>query len=299
MAEFYKLGVQSVLQRLGLQKDEGAPLPAAAAGAIAAGTPFLGLIGEKPLLHDPFQNPNIPRAASLQELAGQMKPGDVLVSTRPGMNFWKAPQLFSGGSELYHTVPVVDAPHGKPRVYIESDALYDYQSKQPRRSARAEPWDAERALRKKYPEAVVLRPNDPLTEDQLNAIRENMRLRARRRYDIPRSFKNWFRDIFLPKIETLPGKRVCKGDICSTLPLQARHEVTGFDLGVGKKPKNVLPADWLRSTNVTPVSAYVDPTIKHLSPRVLKALRLSGRAALGAGLGLGTYGLLKHTLQPD
>lgn len=286
----YNAGAACALAQVGLLKTaEYDDVPLLIAGGAAAGTPFLGLIGEKPLRHTPSINPAIPHAQSLEELAKGMKPGDVLVTTTPGPGFYKTPQTTVTGAPFHHVVPVVDVDPvtKRPRVLIESDALYDYPTKSPKTGPRAQPWDAAEALQKKYPEVIHLRPTEPLSPEQLEKMRKDLVARAKRPYSTGQAVKNWLYDIFVPKLSKKPGV-ICQGSVCSTAPAQALYEATGRRV-VGNKPvARLLPVDYVRSPLFEPVAAHMPSG--GIGPKSRLIRRLGSRA--GLALLLGTSAML-------
>jgi hypothetical protein len=302
---YYNAGATCALARLGLiktAKDDGSgTLPALAAGGAIAATPFLGMIGEQPLRHDPIHNLDIPRVDSLEELSKRMQPGDVLVTARPGTaDIAKTPQVATTGSRMHHVVPVVGThpKTGRPQVLINSDLLYDYSHGKPRPNLMEDALDAARTLEKRYPEAVILRPNKPLSASDIARIREGLTLRAKDPFSMRQAVKNWLTDMFVPKVKGLGlGQQVCRGSICATAPAQVLHETAGLRVHPTKPAHGLLPADFLRSDAFTPIAAHIKPG--RMGPKALKALRFGSRAGLGLLMGGGVALGLKKLLEKD
>jgi hypothetical protein len=262
MPRHYADGGQRALFVLGLTKEAGDDVWETAAPATAAGVgailPFLGDIGQPAIKHDPILNPNIPRVKSYAELERKLKPGDILLTTKPKqLDPYKLPQVFNTGSEFYHVVPVVSGPtKGEVRVWVDNDALWDYEKDKPRAGGPKPLYKMER----RFPEVVALRPKEGLNPKQLKQFETYLADAAKKPYNTTQAITNWLRDVFLPKktpnIKDL-SKVVCQHGICSTVPASARA-VSGATPVIAKKiPKHTLPPDFLRSDLFEPVAARV------------------------------------------
>jgi hypothetical protein len=302
---FHKLGATQALQALGLRPSEDHTVRNVAIGAAAA-SPFLGLIGEQPLRHDPILNPNIPRQ-SLEELAAKARPGDLMLTSQEGQSFLKRIQTMGQGSEFHHIVPTITGPEGTPlRGLVDNWQLYSAarKGKLPPEALAGDPFalhnlrgefpELSKGLAEKYPNAVLLRPTTPLNPAEIGGMEQEMIHKSMEPYQARRAIRNWFRDIFLPKIKGVTGHKpiFCPpgSNICSTIPAEALENV-GREVVPGKAPTHVLPADFAKSTGYEAIGAHVNKGF--LSPAKLKALRYGSRAGLGLGLGGAVYGLAK------
>ena len=310
---FSKLGVQLPRSTPDSSwQDTAAPI----AAGVGAAAPFAGLIGQKPVIHDPLQNPNIKRYRSRSALERVVQPGDLLVMGHSGQTGWKTPQLLSG-TEWYHggAVPGTKlhvTPRGNanevPTILQDSQTLGESANRLTTKSMQEAAAAGEMDIlhdelprfsegAKAYENVTVLRPKTPLTPEQLETFRNNIVQRSMRPYDDAQAVKNWFRDIFVPKVKALRGRHAtqCQGNICATLPAQAHHEAGGKPLLSGVHAQHVTPADFLRSPELQPVGAYVSKDLAEnaLKPSTLKAIKWGGRAGMGLGLGAAAYGTTK------
>ena len=89
------------------------------AGAVAMGSPFLGLIGQRPLPQDPSRNKNIPEM-TFEELARNARVGDIILTSKAPGTFGKALQL-ARGSEYHHSQPIIGRQKGKGVTFHVGD----------------------------------------------------------------------------------------------------------------------------------------------------------------------------------
>jgi len=276
------------------------------AGAAAAALPFAGLIGQKPAIHDPLTNPDIPRARTLEELEKLVRPGDLLVSTQPGLaNPFKTVQV-PFGSEFYHAGAVMsptEASGGRPRAIVENHHMYQHAKNILDEHGKPAyegdfPAFAE-GLRDEMPDVVALRPKKPMTPEQLKLYEAKLVERSHRPYSFSKDIEAGAWEYLMPKLRALralTGRATqCEGNICSTMPAMARYEATGERVVPYKQPQNVLPVDMLRSEEFEPVAAHLSRAVERgaLSPAARKLMMLGSRGAIGAGLGLGAYATVK------
>lgn len=291
-ASFYKLGRQNILQRLGLADEDHTARNIAVGGAMAA--PFAGLIGEKPITKDPYTNTKITRK-SLKNLEKMVQPGDIVVTSDPGMSGWK---LFQSptGSSFYHafSVPGMNPDAGHAALLNAGDLFNNGEPLgQSAKSILRETDTLRDALAAKgYQDAVLLRPKEPLSPQQMQELQKLLIERAQQPYNLGLGARAIAYDMFVPKIPGLEKLRpTCQGDVCSTLPAQAEKIVRGTDIVKGKPAKYVLSADFLRKGSpFSPVAATIKGS-PATTPRMQKLLRYGPRAAVGLGLGAATYGL--------
>lgn len=288
--QLYKLGARTLRQRLGLQEPEDHTVRNVAMGAAAA-SPFMGLIGQKPITKDPHLDPSI-RRTTLRELSELAKPGDVVVSSEPHWSGWKLFQTPVTGTEFYHAFPVVGQRQGQG-TGVTAGELHDPKRKKPLTTTGAKRQLEELRsdmMRQKYRDVMLMRPDQPLTPEQIKAFQDEAVRRAQTKYAPSRGVRALLRDIFVPKIKGLENvSPLCEGNVCSTLPSQTHKAVTGADLVPGKPAKSVLTADYLREgSGLKPIAAHVSSTPR-FSPRAMRALGLGLRGGLGLGLAGGTY----------
>lgn len=271
-------------------------------GGVAA-TPFLGLIGQKPFIHDPALNPNIRRVADHTALSELARTGDIVISTKPGwgtdstINGFKIMSAPVTGSEYYHATPIF------ARQYHEGLAINPAQfhgedviPKTPKGAVESLPTLAQ-DLEGTYGDAILMRPKVPLTDEQKRLYRQALVDNAAKKYNKTQATKNWFYEMFAPKtkgvatlMERLHRNKPCKGNVCSTMGTTAHAAATGNNIIANKHVREILPADILRAPEFEPVAAHLSQTGR-LSAKALKRLNLASRAGLGLGLAGATYGL--------
>lgn len=297
-ASAYKCGKRAACNAIGVKLAEveaGDVAQGAAVGA-AGLAPFAGLIGQKPIIHDPWLGAEGARYKSMQELARQARPGDILVTSTPKGSMWKHVIAPTSGSEFYHVQPVVGAREGMGTTIsaneLASESLQKYS---PRKLYEyADPIPA--AMKEhKYQDVILLRPKD-MSKKERRAVSRAALERAKRPYSGPKSVSTWLRDIFVPKIPGITDigkKTVCEGNVCSTLPAMARHEGTGGaapSVVPGKRPQDIFPADYLRSTEHEMIGSYTGrPGGAPTRSLMRRAAPWLVRGGLGAGLAGATY----------
>lgn len=298
----YSWGVKAAQADLGLPEDPALsaeesedsifrrkPVPLAL-GAAAAASPFAGLIGEKKIIHDPLTNRNIHRSRNVKDFVRRIQQGDVLITGKDTFSPWKQTMSPFTGTEFYHAQPVVGT-RGKNKVTATAG---EYAGGAYRKATAAQMRrDASRIedLIKEYPDITVMRPNNMTAKDAKRFGDASM-LRSKKDYDTWNAVKGWAYDMFVPKIKGLgtnmKGNVICEGNVCSTMPAQALKETLGRDVVPGKPAKWVMPADYLRSDEFTPVTSMINS--KYKKGKIPAGVaRMLPRAAIGAGLGAGTY----------
>lgn len=290
----YKLGRGRARADLGLEADssEGTYTPTLSQGlaGAAAVSPFLGMIGEKPIIHDPLTNSAIPRAANRNELLSKAQAGDVLITGKNSRSPWKQVISPFTGSELYHAQGVV-GPDAKGVARAPSAG--EFARPEWKGTAPNDLMPHTRSLdsaTKSYTDMVLMRPKKPMSPEQIEALQSNMLERSTHKYDTGNAVKAWFNDIFVPKIkgrEAAKNNVICEGNMCSTLPSQALKEVMDTNVVPGKPAKYTMPADFMRSDQFEPVTSVINTPYKSRIPAGAK--RILARSALGAGLAGATY----------
>lgn len=300
MPEFVERGKQRALQALGLGEDHTLR-NLALAGAGAA--PFLGLIGQQSLRHDPYRVPGVAPRMSVHELMQHAQPGDIAVMREAKPTLFRRIHEAITGTPYHHTEPVVGkkdlyfgttvdvAEHATPAGQLESVK---------EQLGRAKTL-GERAAEKGYQDIVLLRPKQfaeagGQVTPEIERFVNKAILESRKPYSFSTAFSTALKDLFVPKVPGVtPRHVVCKGNTCTTLTEEALHAATGKSAPVvaGKGVGEGLPADLLRSKEMD--------IIGHTSPlpeaeRLLAGRRamlrgLGLRAGLGLGLAGGTYAL--------
>lgn len=306
----YGQGVSKALRWLGLQDSpEESHLGRNIAMGAAATTPFLGLIGQQRLRHNPLLNPDI-RRGSLEELARRARAGDVVVTGKGG-----SPVTSLTGNELWHAEPVLGRRGGKgigvsggeltPRqlrlageLHPERAAHYEELAKAIEKDPRQlekhiEPLD-KRLRGVQQDRLVLLRPKKELSPAQIEKLRRVGYSEAIKPYQIRRAFSTQLKDWFLPKIPGLErlGRTQCSGNICMTPAAHGFESVHGGTPVVpGKAAKDVISSDFLRSKHYEPVMAHIDEAAAKNYGKLHRLGSLGTRAALGLGLAGSIYGL--------
>lgn len=263
----------------------------------AAVSPFLGMIGQQRLKHDPLRNKNVKRM-SLDDLARQAQPGDVVLTSKP-KSLWKTFQAPFQGSEFYHAQPIVGRRGGRGTTASAGNYRDKYYRKQNYKDFLDEVETLGNEMKaEKYKDAIIMRPKKKMSPAEHKKFIEQSLDRVRTDYDMDRAKSSWLRDLFVPKVKPFDrGKSSkikykgnvpvsCEGNICSTVPAQAYSEATGRNI-VRKPGSHTLPTDYLRSNEYVPVGA-------HISDAAQKARRIQpylARGAMGAGLAGGAYAL--------
>ena len=292
-------GAEAAYTRFGVswgrQKRAGDDDVAAAAVATAAGaSPFLGMIGQQPLVHDPYLNKDIPRM-SFREVAEAARPGDSILTSTDGLSPWKTPQSVSTGSGMYHVEPVVGQRDGLGLVIKPGEELQGAAGTN--EEIRAQLRDIETRMNQgKAKNVLLMRPKD-INSAQASAIAEDALTRARGPYHDARAVKAYLKDIFVPKMErrakgaipeVTPGEASHHGTVCSTPSSCAYEKVTGNKVVPGQPTIDALPSSYLRSRNFVPIGASLSEGYRasRMSPYLFRGL-------LGAGLAAGTYGAVR------
>ena len=310
MQDHLRQGFLSELTKLGEDPDDGIDAGKAVAVGAAAGLPFLGLLGQETLIHDPTIHPGkVPSFKSLGDLERAALPGDILVTAKNKRSVDKLFQSSFFGSEFSHAQMVGDARDvpgvGKRLTTISiTDPLHKPELRSQSREQIKQRLGllSDELKRKKYSDVVLLRAKKPLTPEVKQRMVDASLDRARRGYDADRGVRSWIKDIFVPKVplaeklypsksleyetKVVDGKKVkvpkfCVGDMCSTLPASVYEDVAGVKMTRGKGPGGVMPADLLRSRQMEAVGSY--------GPRAYTVRKFQPYMTRG-GLGLGLAG---------
>jgi hypothetical protein len=281
------------------QQEEGINkrhLAAGLAGGAVAGTPFLGLIGEKPIVHDPFFNKDIPRV-NYDRLSELAQPGDILLTGKRKGTGWQYIQTHTG-TPWYHAQPVVGRFGGQtPGAVGTTLSVNSLAAQNPNMSnnTAVKQWADTikgEARKSHYSDMLLMRPKQKLTPEQLEKFVNRAVYSAREEYNIPVAIKGWLKDMFLPKIgkgtTALPsGYKPCKADTCGTMSAHSYSEATGKSPVAGKLPRDILPSHYLREgSDYAPVAARL--SYEGPSRELLKRRAMLMRGGTGLALGVGT-----------
>ena len=276
--------------------QERATMNPAVAGGIAAagvGSPFLGLIGESPIVHDPYYNANIKRM-SMDDLVAKADVGDMAVySRRKGSQAFKIPQEWSSGSEFFHSEPVSGRDQRGP-LTMDAGELKQNKAGIPLSSRVGRPGG--KAM---YEDMVLLRPKKKMTPKQLANYQQYLAEGGQKAYGKDVATRAALGDLFIPKLkgltDQLPTPGCGSSEICSTLPADAYDRAAGIKVSPSKASKSVMPFDYLRADSPFEAVGTSMRNPKNLtSPGKRLAKRVAIRGAIGAGVagaGLGAYGL--------
>lgn len=292
------LGRAAAFDALGLRKyaqeeTSGVSLPQAAAVTAAGLSPFAGMIGRQPIIHDPLQGAKGKDFKSLEGLQRQAREGDVLLTSKDKGSLFKGFIDPVGGSQFYHAQPVTGRAGGKGYTLSAGDLAGENMT--PERALRFDHPIAEHLRHdvNNYGDAVLLRPKRPLSPDELARLQESYGTRVQREYDNSKAVGAFLNEMFVPKLDVLARHRtqtVCEGNVCSTLPAMSLHEATGRSVVPGKAAQDVFPTDFLRSTEYELVGSHVTPATRQLQGSAWrKAAPWLMRGGVGAALAGGTY----------
>lgn len=257
-------------------------LPAVAATAAGA-SPFLGLIGQKKLIHDPTYNSKIKRMSRL-ELERLARPGDILVASKGAFDWYKAPQEAVSGSPFYHVEPVVTRRGGRGRT-MDAGHIFAMEGPVGTRS-RKHMREYSRSFAP-HEDMVLLRPKKPISPEQMKKYLADITAGGSHEYQKLNAVTAWLHDLFVPKLRKPTKARYeCKGGICSTVPGQALANIQR-DVVKGVGARQLMPADFLRSKNYDVVGASLTTPQKATFAR--KVMPYAARAGLGALLAAGAY----------
>lgn len=288
--DLYKLGARHALADLGtriletlhLRKPEEDHTARNLLMGGAAATPFLGLIGQQKIKHNPLRSKDIARLTP-EEIARQAKPGDVLLTGYPNQPYTGA---LTEGSPFIHAEPIVGTRRGTgvgvsaSHLKGETGGLRQLQAKIPTLTERFQvlgPTDT-----------LLLRPKKRLTAAQQHAYREAGYEAARQPYSVGRAVRSHLRNWFVPNISLLESAPNCVGNSCATGAAQTFQKATNQSILPRRSPKNIIASDFLRSDAYEPVAAHLS---SKLSPHTAHLLHLGARGALGAGLAASVYGV--------
>lgn len=260
---------------------------------VAAASPFGGLIGRKPIIHDPLQGAVGENYASYSDLAKAARPGDILLTSKAKGSVFKNVIDPGGGSQFYHAQPVVTRSRNKGTTYSAGDFIGDtLEDGRPRdRAFRVD--DYVKGPETNYSDGVLLRPKKPLDKKTQKAYLDALDARVLRPYDSMHGVRSWLRDMFVPKIKGVTDRRpdtICEGNVCSTMPAQAYHETTGRRVVPNVAAQDTMPVDYLRSQDYELVGSHVTPETRALQNKWgRKVAPVALRAGIGAGLAGGVY----------
>lgn len=262
-----------------------------ALAGVAGAAPFAGMIGEQKIIHDPLAGAKGQVFRSMEDLSRAAKAGDVLVMSKPKGSMFKTLITPVSGSEFYHAQPVLEKKRGMGTT-ADTGSLFSGSDKSLRRQVKPV---HESAAESKYKDVVLLRPKKPLTEAQAKAFSTDAMRRSSKDYATGQAVKNWAKDIFVPKIKGVTDRgpqTICEGNICSTVPSMAMDKATGRGVVPGKTAKDVMPADFLRSTEYELVGSKIPSRSKYTASHeaIRKARPVLSRALLGAGMAGTAYG---------
>jgi len=288
----HEAGVGYALEKLGLfsHEDKGHPLRKVltTAGAVA---PFLGYVGKQRLINDPNYGakPLVGRQ-SVHELMQEAQPGDVVVY-RNGLPLDKL-SPYATGSHWSHIEPVV----GKHEGLYGTTALIGEPGTKTIGERFADP-------RFKSQELALLRPklflnNAGHITPEMRDFIETAQTESPKSWELARSIRSGLSDIFMPKIPgfterrhaRVQGGRYC-GQNCATSTGEAMTAATGQAAPVvrGKGPRDLLPADFMRSKDFQLISHTFNPEIEHLTGAEALTRGLGARAGIAALLAGGAY----------
>jgi hypothetical protein len=285
------------------QRSLGDNLALGAAG-LGVASPFAGLIGQKKIVSDPHSNLNIERMTpeKIQELA---RPGDVVVSSRPGAEGFKITQSPFSGSEFFHTTPVVTSTY-EGGMGLDAGDFPELNGLKPHTQYvenKARPL-AQHFGEHGYEDMVLMRPNSEITYEQRKDLLKAIAERQPKAYSAPLGIKAMAKDLFLPKLKNAKSEDVikaleksCKGDatMCSNFAAEAAsHAGIANNIARGKLPTDILPADFLREgSGYSPVGAVVGQR-RFYNNIGRKVGPYASRLGIGLGIGGGIYGTYKN-----
>lgn len=312
-SSWYKYGREGALSALGLEEDN--TLRNVAVGGAAA-SPFLGLIGQRRLRHDPHlgAKPALGQM-DIHKLMMEAQPGDIVAYSLPkGGKRGIYPQLFEAllGTPYHHTEAVVGKHEGifGKSIAPGQELTGDVTSSVPEQVARTKTI-GQHAAEGGYRDAILLRPKQfmgtggQMTPEVQRFVNQAI-ITAREPFVLPRGIKGVLRDLFVPKIPGLTdrGKTRAMGDaykglVCSTGSCEALAAGLGERSPVvpGKGAREVLPPDFLRSSNLNLIAhAPGSEPLSRFGRYKRLARNLGVRAGLGVGLAGATYGLTEDPL---
>jgi len=311
---WYAKGRDHARAALGLEEDHTARNIAIGA---AGSAPFLGLIGQQRLRHDPHMGA-VPELGKMDihKLMMEAQPGDVVAySLSKGGKQGIYPQLFETalGTPYHHVEAVVGKHEG---LYGKSIApgqelTGDVTSSVPEQINRTKTI-GQHAAEGGYRDAVLLRPEKFMETGgkitpEVQRFIDHAVIAGREPAVIQtRGVKGLLRDLFMPKIPGLTdrGKTRAMGDaykgmVCSTGACEAMAAGLGERSPVvpGKGAREVLPPDFLRSKNLRLIAHAPGAEAITTTSRAGRLARNLGlRAGLGLGLAGATYGVSQDPL---
>lgn len=263
---------------------------------VAAASPFAGMIGQKPIIHDPLQGAVGEEFKDLKALQRKAQVGDVLLTSKPKGSVFKHFITPTGDSQFYHAQPVIGQFVGGGSTASAGDFHADVMEGR----TKFQPRETEYITRYMnspatgYDSAVLLRPKRKYTPAQKKQFQREALDRVGREYDNEKAVGSWFHDMFVPKWDFLSKHRkdvVCEGNVCSTLPAMAHHEVTGQRVVPYKASQDTFPTDFLRSQEYELVGSHVSPEVRRIESSLGRKIGpYAMRAGIGAGLAGGVYG---------
>lgn len=262
--------------------------------ALAAGAaPFMGVIGQKRIQHDPTMGAKGKKFQSMSELGRSAQTGDILLTTKPKGSFWKSTIAPISGSEFYHVQPIMGRRGGQGLTSDTGD-LYEGSVRHMREQTKP----VSSSMRKAYPDVVLLRPKKKMTPRQLKVFQEEALRRSAQEYSPSKAVVSWAKDMFMPKVKGVTDRgqqTICQGNICSTTPSQAMYEATGKTVVPGKRPQDIFPSDFLRSDDYELVGSRLPNAKKYMKTPgwARRATPFASRAGMGAYMAATAYGTEK------
>lgn len=307
-SSWYSRGRDRARSALGLDEDH--TLRNIAVGGAAA-APFMGLIGQKKLLHDPHMGAKpMLGQMDVHKLMMEAQPGDIVAySLGKGGKQGIYPQLFESllGTPYHHVEAVVGKHEG---LYGKSIApgqelTGDITSSVPEQLNRVKTI-GQHAAEGGYRDVILLRPKQFMESGgqitpEIQRFIDRGVLAGREPFVLPRGIKGVLRDLFIPKIRGLTDRSTTqalgdayKGMVCSTGTCEALAAGTGQRSPVvpGKGAREVLPPDFLRSPNLRLIAHAPGPEAITQAGKYKRLARNLGiRAGIGLGLAGATYGI--------
>jgi len=279
------------------------------AGMVASTiAPFMGLIGEEKILHDPHVQKSIMRFTSLESLERHARPGDIVLMSGPRDPTRPVTTAISG-TDWSHAQPVVGVRDGKAvtlsagrfnRRDVKVKTRADFMKMAPTLAKDMKSWG--------YTDAVILRPKNKMSNTDLKKFVDEVVDRSRMPWDAKKAVSGVAKDLFIPKrmvsegalkkiegqtmirygniVDPVSGKKVrvpmtCKGNTCSGLSAQAARIAGGGAILGSKLPADILPADFVRSKQYRPVGAVINKS--KLPVKILPYLTRAGVGTAAAG----------------
>lgn len=271
------------------EKDEPAIFPAVVGGAVGVAPTIHGLTSRSTIA---FPEPPELQLESVKKLQKYLQPGDILLTSKPGLTGTKVPGSLVGMDPYAsHVEAVVETPAGKPPVVIHSHPTVGGAV----RRARDLPVDRDVIIKRfKDPtHRTQFLKNLERFESQEEALAKTLGDIARRKqYDragaVSAGFKTIIprklRKLFAGKPSTVEGatRTFCSSLIGMASPICLSPEIPAHEL---------LPQHIQKSPELATKFHYRAPRLPRTKAveALLRAAPWLARAAVGAGLGYGAY----------